>query len=238
MKLDILVFAAHPDDVELSCSGTVLKHIQLGYKGGIIALTQGELGSLGTAEIRAIESKNASQILGIHHRENLGFKDGFFEIDEAHLLKVIQVIRKFQPSIVLVNAKQDRHPDHKRGGDLVSRAAFLSGLVKIETNSDGQQQERWRPNVVYRYIQEQYIEPDFVVDISGFESKKLEAIKAFTSQFYDPNSTEPTTPIAKADYLEFVVARMKQFGTQINVPFGEGFTIERYIGVDNLFQLK
>ncbi|MCC6516943.1 MAG: bacillithiol biosynthesis deacetylase BshB1, partial [Chitinophagales bacterium] len=143
-----------------------------------------------------------------------------------------------QPSIVLVNAKQDRHPDHKRGGDLVSRAAFLSGLVKIETNSDGQQQERWRPNVVYRYIQEQYIEPDFVVDISGFESKKLEAIKAFTSQFYDPNSTEPTTPIAKADYLEFVVARMKQFGTQINVPFGEGFTIERYIGVDNLFQLK
>ncbi|MCC6515764.1 MAG: bacillithiol biosynthesis deacetylase BshB1, partial [Chitinophagales bacterium] len=137
MKLDILVFAAHPDDVELSCSGTVLKHIQLGYKVGIIDLTQGELGSRGTAEIRAIESKNASQILGIHHRENLGFKDGFFEIDEAHLLKVIQVIRKFQPSIVLVNAKQDRHPDHKRGGDLVSRAAFLSGLVKIETNSDG-----------------------------------------------------------------------------------------------------
>lgn len=238
MKLDILVFAAHPDDVELSCSGTVLKHINTGYKVGIVDLTKGELGSRGSAEIRAEESATASKILGIHVRENLGFRDGFFEIDETHLLKVIEVIRKYQPEIILANAKNDRHPDHKRGGDLVSRAAFLSGLVKVETVSDGKIQEKWRPKVVYRYIQEQYFEPDFVVDISGFETKKLEAIKAFTSQFYNPNSTEPQTPISREDYLDFVVARMKQFGGQINTQFGEGFTIERYIGVDDLFQLK
>ena len=238
MKLDILVFAAHPDDVELSCSGAVLKHINLGYKVGIIDLTKGELGSRGSAEIRAEESKKASEILGIHVRENLGFRDGFFEIDEAHLLKVIEIIRKYQPEIILANAKNDRHPDHKRGGDLISRAAFLSGLVKIETILDGKNQEKWRPKVVYRYIQEQYFEPDFVVDISGFETKKLEAIKAFTSQFYNPDSTEPVTPISREDYLEFVIARMKQFGGQINTQFGEGFTVERYIGVDDLFQLK
>jgi len=237
-KLDILVFAAHPDDVELSCSGTVLKHINLGYKVGIVDLTKGELGSRGSAEIRAQESAAASDILGIHVRENLGFRDGFFEIDEAHLLKIIEVIRKYQPEIVLVNAKNDRHPDHKRGGDLVSRASFLSGLIKIETTYNGLNQEKWRPKVVYRYIQEQYFEPDFVVDISGFETKKLEAIKAFKSQFYDPNSTEPLTPIAREDYLDFVVARMKQFGGQINTEFGEGFTKERYLGVDDLFQLK
>lgn len=237
-KLDILLFAAHPDDVELSCSGTVLKHISLGYKVGIVDLTKGELGSRGSAVIRAAESKIASKILGIHARENLGFRDGFFEIDEAHLLKVIEVIRKYQPEIVLANAKNDRHPDHKRGGDLVSRACFLSGLIKIETTLDGKIQEKWRPKVVYRYIQEQYYEPDFVVDISGFEEVKLEAIKAFSSQFYDPNSTEPATPISKSDYLDFVVARMKQYGTQINTTYGEGFTTERYLGVDDLFQLK
>ena len=237
-KLDILVFAAHPDDMELSCSGTVLKHIGLGYKVGVIDLTKGELGSRGSAEIRTAESSNASKILGIEVRENLGFRDGFFEIDETHLMKVIEVIRKYQPEIVLANAKDDRHPDHKRGGDLVSRAAFLSGLVKIETTLNGKNQDKWRPKALYRYIQEQYFEPDFVVDISGFETKKLEAIKAFKSQFYDPNSTEPLTPISREDYLDFVVARMKQYGGQINTAFGEGFTKERYLGVDDLFQLK
>ncbi len=238
MKLDILVFAAHPDDMELSCSGTVLKHIGLGYKVGIIDLTKGELGSRGSVDIRAEESINASKILGITVRENLGFRDGFFEIDETHLLKVIEIIRKYQPEIILVNAKNDRHPDHKRGGDLVCRAAFLSGLVKIETSMDGITQEKWRPKAVYHYIQEQYFEPDFVVDISGYETKKLEAIKAFKSQFYDPNSTEPLTPISREDYLDFVIARMKQFGGQINTEFGEGFTKERYLGVDDLFMLK
>lgn len=234
MKLDILVFAAHPDDVELACSGTVLKHINLGYKVGIIDLTRGELGTRGSAEIRTMESENATKILGIHARENLGFSDGFFEIDEAHLLKVVEVIRKYQPEIILANAASDRHPDHKRAGDLVSRANFLSGLVKIATAN----QAAWRAKAVYRYIQDNYIEPDFVVDISGFENKKLEAIKAFKSQFYDPNSTEPKTPISREDFLDFILARAKQFGRPINAEYAEGFTIERYIGVDDLFQLK
>ena len=233
-KLDILVFAAHPDDVELACSGTVLKHISLGYKVGIVDLTRGELGTRGSAEIRAEETRVASLILGIHSRENLGFRDGFFEIDEAHLLKMVEVIRKYQPEIILANAASDRHPDHKRAGDLVSRANFLSGLVKIETSN----QTAWRAKVVYRYIQDNYIEPDFVVDISGFEAKKLEAIKAFKSQFYDPNSTEPKTPISREDFLDIILARAKQLGRPINAEYGEGFTVERYIGVDDLFKLK
>mgnify|MGYP000980974680 FL=1 len=233
-KLDILVFAAHPDDVELACSGTVLKHISLGYKVGIVDLTRGELGTRGSAEIRAEETRVASSILGIHSRENLGFRDGFFEIDEAHLLRVVEVIRKYQPELILANAASDRHPDHRRAGDLVSRANFLSGLVKIETAN----QTAWRAKVVYRYIQDNYIEPDFVVDISGFEAKKLEAIKAFKSQFYDPNSTEPKTPISREDFLDFILARAKQLGRPINAEYGEGFTVERYVGVDDLFELK
>jgi bacillithiol biosynthesis deacetylase BshB1 len=233
-KLDILVFAAHPDDVELACSGTVLKHISLGYKVGIVDLTKGELGTRGSAEIRTAETKVASELLGIHIRENLGFRDGFFEIDEIHLLKVVEVIRKYQPNIILANAASDRHPDHKRAGDLVSRANFLSGLLKVQTEN----QTHWRAKAVYRYIQDNYMEPDFVVDISGFETKKLDAIKAFKSQFYDPNSNEPSTPISREDFLEFVLARAKQFGRPINAEYGEGFTVERYIGVDNLLSLK
>jgi len=237
-KIDILVFAAHPDDAELSCSGTILKHIQLGYKVGIIDLTQGELGSRGTKETRKKESAHSSQLLGISIRENLDFKDGFFEINEVHLLKVIEIIRKYQPELILANAINDRHPDHKRGGDLVSRAAFLSGLRKIDTIYKGNSQTPWRPKQVFRYVQEQYQKPDFIVDISGFEAQKLEAIKAFSTQFYNPNSTEPETPISKSDYLEFVTARMKQFGQAINTKYGEGFTIERTFGIDDLFQLK
>ncbi|MBP6323837.1 MAG: bacillithiol biosynthesis deacetylase BshB1 [Chitinophagales bacterium] len=233
-KLDILVFAAHPDDVELACSGTVLKHISLGYKVGIVDLTKGELGTRGSAAIRSEETKVASELLGIHIRENLGFRDGFFEIDEVHLLKVVEVIRKYQPEIILANAASDRHPDHKRAGDLVSRANFLSGLLKVQTEN----QTHWRAKAVYRYIQDNYMEPDFVVDISGFETKKLDAIKAFKSQFYDPNSNEPSTPISREDFLEFVLARAKQFGRPINAEYGEGFTVERYIGVDNLLSLK
>jgi bacillithiol biosynthesis deacetylase BshB1 len=234
MKLDLLVFAAHPDDVELACSGTVLKHISLGYKAGIVDFTRGELGTRGSAEIRAQESKKATDILGLHARENLGFRDGFFEMDESHLLKVISVIRKYQPEIILANAKNDRHPDHKRAGDLVSRANFLSGLIKVETGG----QSAWRAKAVYRFIQDHFIEPDIVVDITGFQDKKLEAIKAFKSQFYDPESREPQTPISKKDFLEFITARARQFGRPINAEYGEGFTVERYIGVDNLFQLK
>lgn len=237
-KLDILVFAAHPDDVELACSGTVLKHISKGYKVGIADLTRGELGTRGTAEIRAEESKKATEILGIHIRENLGFRDGFFEIDEAHLLKVVEIIRKYQPEIILANAKSDRHPDHPRGGDLVSRANFLSGLIKVVTSHDNKPQAAWRANAVYRYVQDNFIQPDFVVDITGFETKKMEAIKAFKSQFYDPNSTEPQTPISREDFLDFVMGRAKQFGRPIGVAYGEGFTVERYIGLDNLFSLR
>lgn len=234
MKLDILAFAAHPDDIELACSGTILKHISLGYKVGIVDLTRGELGSRGSAEIRDQESKHATAKLGLHVRENLGFRDGFFEIDEAHLLKVVQMIRKYQPEIILANSIEDRHPDHKRGGDLVSRANFLSGLVKIQTEN----QSAWRAKVVYRYIQEKNIEPDFVVDVTGFEMQKMETIKEFKSQFYDADSKEPQTPISREDYLDFVLAKMKQFGATIQVPYAEGFTIERSIGVDNLFNIK
>ncbi len=237
-KLDILVFAAHPDDVELACSGTVLKHISQGYKVGIIDLTRGELGTRGTAAIRTEESQKATEILGIHVRENLGFRDGFFEIDETHLLKVVEIIRKYKPEIILANAKSDRHPDHSRGGDLVSRANFLSGLIKVATSYDNQPQLAWRAKAVYRYVQDNFIQPDFVVDITGFELKKMEAIKAFKSQFYDPDSTEPPTPISREDFLDFVIGRAKQFGRPIGVDFGEGFTVERYIGLDNLFSLK
>lgn len=234
MKLDILAFAAHPDDIELACSGTILKQIGLGYKVGIVDLTRGELGTRGTADIRSQESKVASEILGIHARENLGFRDGFFEINEEHLLPIISMIRKYQPEIILANAASDRHPDHKRAGDLVARANFLSGLLKIET----QGQKYWRAKAVYRYIQDNFIEPDFVVDITGFEGKKIEAIKAFKSQFFDPESTEPTTPISKEDFIDFIIGRAKQFGRPINAEFGEGFTVERYIGIKDLFHLK
>ncbi|MFN8259619.1 MAG: bacillithiol biosynthesis deacetylase BshB1 [Chitinophagales bacterium] len=234
MKLDILVFAAHPDDVELACCGTVLKHISLGYKVGIVDLSRGELGTRGTADIRSQETLKSSEILGIQVRENLGFRDGFFEIDEQHLLSVIRVIRKYQPEIILANAASDRHPDHKRAGDLVSRANFLSGLIKIKTEN----QAHWRAKALYRYIQDNYIEPDFVVDISAFEDKKEEAIKAFKSQFFDPDSTEPQTPISREDFLDFIRGRAKQFGRPINAVFAEGFTVERYIGVNNLFHLQ
>lgn len=232
-KLDILLFAAHPDDVELACSGTVLKHIELGYKVGIVDLTRGELGTRGNAEIRSRESEKATEILGIHVRENLGFRDGFFEIDEVHMLSVVRMIRKYRPTIILANACTDRHPDHQRAGDLVSRANFLSGLLKVDTG-----QEKWRAKAVYRFIQDHFIEPDLVVDISGYMDKKLEAIKAFRSQFYDETSTEPQTPISGKDFLEFIVARAKQFGRPISAEYGEGFTVERYIGVDDLLELK
>ena len=234
MKLDILAFAAHPDDIELSCSGTIMKQVHLGNKVGIVDFTKGELGTRGTAEIRMEEAKAASEIMGILVRENLGFRDGFFEIDEKHLLGVIQLIRKFQPDVILANAASDRHPDHKRAGDLVSRANFLSGLRKIETVG----QNPWRAKVVYRYVQDNYVNPDFIVDISGYEHRKLETIKAFKSQFYDVTSTEPATPISKADFLDFIMARSKEFGRAIQAEYGEGFTVERHIGIENLMQLK
>ncbi|HEY8402142.1 MAG TPA: bacillithiol biosynthesis deacetylase BshB1 [Cytophagaceae bacterium] len=237
MKLDILVIAAHPDDAELSCAGTILKHIDLGYKVGIVDLTRGELGTRGTPELRDQEAGNASKILGLSVRENLQFADGFFEIDKAHCIELIKVIRKYQPDIVIANAVEDRHPDHGRGGALASRACFLSGLRKIETQFFGAKQSEWRPQAVFHYIQDRYIKPDFVVDISNYWDKKIEAIKAYKSQFYDPQSKEPETYISGADFFDFLVARSQEFGHSIGVKYAEGFTKERHLKINNLFDI-
>ena len=238
MKLDILAFGAHPDDVELGCSGTIAKEVSLGKKVGIIDLTRGELGTRGSVEIRNSESAKASEILGVSVRENLDMRDGFFINDEAHQLKIIQMLRKYRPEIVLCNAIIDRHIDHGKGSKLVSDACFLSGLVKIETELNGEKQQAWRPKVVYHYIQWQNIEPDFVVDISGFLDKKMESVLAYGSQFYDPNSNEPVTPIASKNFLDSVKYRAEDFGRLVGVEYAEGFTTERYLAVNSLADLK
>lgn len=237
MKLDILAFAAHPDDVELAASGTLLAHIAQGKTAGIVDLTRGELGTRGSAEIRDKEAEASSKILGIHARENLRMRDGFFVKDEEHLLKVITAIRKYQPEIVLCNAEFDRHVDHGRGGDLLHEACFLSGLKKIETTIDGKPQEAWRPKATYHYIQDYYTDPDIVVDITPYFDKKMESIMAFSSQFYDPNSKEPQTAISSKEFVEFIKARAMQFGRLINKEYGEGFTVKRPIGTSDLTAL-
>lgn len=237
MKLDILAFGAHPDDVELGCSGTIAKEISLGKKVGIIDLTRGELGTRGSVAIRNAESEKATQLLGVSVRENLDMRDGFFVNDEAHQLKIIEMIRKYQPEIVLCNAIQDRHIDHGKGSKLVSDACFLSGLRKIETKVNGVLQQVWRPKVVYHYIQWENLQPDFVVDISGFIDIKMESILAYSSQFYDPNSNEPESPISSKNFLESVKYRAQDLGRIIGVPHGEGFTVERYLAVNSLSDL-
>lgn len=237
MKLDILVFAAHPDDAELAVAGTILKHVKLGYKVGVIDLTQGELSTRGSVELRKQEADNASQILGLSVRENLKFADGFFLNDATHQLEIIKKIRQYQPDIILCNAIYDRHPDHGRAGQLVVEAAFYAGLAKIESILDGKQQSPWRPKVVYRYIQFYSIQPDFVVDISEEIDQKMEAIKAYQSQFYDPNSNEPETVIARKEYLDAVKSRDMDHGKSIGTVYAEGFTKERLIGVNNLMNL-
>ena len=237
MKLDILAFGAHPDDVELGCSGTIAKEISLGKKVGIIDLTRGELGTRGSVAIRNSESEKATQLLGVSVRENLDMRDGFFVNDEAHQLKIIEMIRKYQPEIVLCNAIQDRHIDHGKGSKLVSDACFLSGLRKIETKVNGVLQQVWRPKVVYHYIQWENLQPDFVVDISGFIDIKMESILAYSSQFYDPNSDEPESPISSKNFLESVKYRAQDLGRIIGVPHGEGFTVERYLAVNSLSDL-
>ncbi|MGV8947114.1 MAG: bacillithiol biosynthesis deacetylase BshB1 [Lutibacter sp.] len=237
MKLAILAIGAHPDDVELGCGATIAKEISLGKKVGILDLTQGELGTRGSAEIRAEEAKNGAKILGVEVRENLGFADGFFVNDKKHQIEIIKVIRKYKPEIVLCNAFDDRHIDHPKGSKLVSDACFLSGLVKVETILDGIQQEAWRPKFVYHYIQWKNLEPDFVVDVSGFMDKKMEAVKAYSSQFYDPNSTEPSSPISSKNFLDSVKYRAQDLGRLIGAEYAEGFNTERYVAVksfDNL----
>lgn len=239
MKLDILAFAAHPDDVELAASGTVIKHIQKGKKVGIIDLTKGELGSRGSAETRSIEAQNSANIMGLSIRENLDLGDGFFEENEASLLKVISMLRKYQPEIVLCNSVTDRHPDHARAGNLVSRACFLSGLLKVETKIDGAHQMPFRPKNIYRYIQDRWIEPDVIVDISEQFELKMKSILAFETQFYNPdkNIEGPETPISSKDFIDFLKGRAIQFGRLINTQYGEGFNVERPIGVDDLTDL-
>ena len=238
MKLDILAFGAHPDDVELGCSGTILKEVSLGKTVGIVDLTRGELGTRGSAEIRDQEASDAAKILGVSVRENLNMRDGFFVNDEKHQLEIIKMIRKYQPEIVLCNAIDDRHIDHGKGSKLVSDACFLSGLLKIETMHDGEIQKPWRPKVVYHYIQWKNIEPDFVVDITGFTDKKIESILAYRSQFYDPNSKEPESPISSKNFLESLNYRSRDLGRLTGVEHAEGFTVERYLAVNSLGDLK
>ena len=223
MKLDILVMAAHPDDAELSCAGTILKHIAAGKKVGIVDFTRGELGTRGTPEIRLQESADATKILGLHARENLGIRDGFFKNDEETQLKLIEVIRKYQPEIVLANALEDRHPDHGKGAQLAIDACFLSGLRQIKTGD----LPAWRPTQVYHYIQDRYLEPDFVVDISANWDQKEAAIRAFKSQFFDPTSAEPASYISSPDFLNFIQARAMEMGHKIGVKYGEGFQSQK-----------
>ena len=238
MKLDILAIGAHPDDVELGCGATIAKEIAQGKKIGIIDLTRGELGTRGSAEIRDAESNSAAKILGVAVRENLAFSDGFFVNNKKHQLEIIKVIRKYQPEIVLCNAIDDRHIDHSKGSKLVSDACFLSGLMKIETIINGVSQKAWRPKQVYHYIQWKNIEPDFVIDVSGFIDTKLNAVKAYSSQFYDPNSKEPSSPITSKNFLDSIVYRAQDLGRLVGVEHAEGFNSERYVAVksfDNLF---
>ena len=234
MKLDILAFGAHPDDVELGCGATLAKEISLGKKVGIVDLTRGELGTRGSADLRDIEAKNAAEILGISVRENLCFEDGFFENNKKNQLEIIKMIRKYQPKIVLCNAIEDRHLDHGKGSKLVSDACFLSGLLKIETSINGEAQEKWRPENVYHYIQWKDIKPDFVVDVSGFIDLKIQAVLAYSSQFFNPKNKEPETPITSRNFIDSIQYRARDLGRLIGVSHAEGFTTERYIAVKNL----
>ncbi len=237
-KVDILAFAAHPDDIELGASGTIMKHIAQGKTVAIVDLTQGEMGSRGTIQTRYEEAAAASDIMGVKFRENLQMADGFFEINEANKRKVVEQIRRFQPTIVLANAVHDRHPDHGRGGQLVSEACFLSGLIKVETEWNGENQAAHRPKAVYHYIQDYYITPDFVVDVTDFYDRKMDSIQAYKTQFFNPNSKEPQTPISAQGFLDSISSRMMEFGRPIGVKYAEGFTVERFIGVNDLFDLK
>ena len=238
IKLDILAFGAHPDDVELGCGGTIAKEIANGKKVGIIDLTRGELGTRGDSETRDKESSDASKILGLEIRENLGFRDGFFINDEIHQLEVIKMIRKYKPEIVLCNAQDDRHIDHPKGAELVSDSCFLSGLRKIMTKLNGSNQTEWRPKNVYHYIQWKNSSPDFLIDISGFIEKKLQAIQAYSSQFFDPNSNEPETLISNKNFISNVINRSADLGRLINVEHAEGFTSKKSIGINCLHDLK
>jgi bacillithiol biosynthesis deacetylase BshB1 len=234
MKVDILFIAAHPDDVELCCAGTVFKHIEEGATIGIIDLTAGELGTRGNASIRAKEAAEASRVMGISFRSNLGLRDGFFDLSESNKLPVIRAIRKHQPEIIITNAIRDRHPDHGRAAQLVAESSFLAGLVKIETEEDGALLNAWRPRQVYHMIQDRYISPEICVDISAYIDRKISAVMAFESQFYNPLSEEPHTPISGLDFIEFLKARAREMGRLIGVEYAEGYTTTGPVRKNNL----
>jgi len=237
MKLDILAIGAHPDDIELSCAGTIAKEVDKGKKVGVLDLTRGELGTRGTAETRDQEAAEAAKILGLTIRENLNFKDGFFINNEEHQLEIIKIIRKYKPEIVLCNAIDDRHIDHGKGSKLVSDACFLSGLLKIETKVNGKMQEAWRPKHVYHYIQWKNITPDIAVDITGYMDIKLNSVKAYKTQFFDKDSREPSTPISSDNFFDSITYRARDLGRLIGTEHAEGFTVERYPAVDSIFDL-
>ncbi len=234
VKLDVLAIGVHPDDVELGCSGTILVALSEGKKVGIVDLTRGELGTRGSAEIRKIEAANAAKVLGVHLRENIGLADGFFLNDEAHQRKVITMIRKYQPEIILCNAPEDRHPDHGRSSKLVSDAAFLSGLRKIETELNGVSQQAWRPKYVFHYLQDRFLQPDFVVDISEHMDKKIESVLSYTTQFFNPDLDEPQTYISSPEFMESVKARAMMLGKRIGVKYAEGYLSDKMIGVKSM----
>lgn len=237
MKLDILAIGAHPDDVELGCGATLAKEIHSGKKVGILDLTRGELGTRGSAEIREKEASQAAKVLGVAFRLNLALADGFFVNDKESQLEIVKIIRKYKPDIVLCNALEDRHIDHGKGGRLASDACFLSGLRKIETRISGVEQEAWRPKNVYHYVQWKNVEPDVVVDVSGYLDKKLEAVFTFESQFHKKDVNEPETPISSTNFRDSITYRAQDMGRLIGVAHGEGFTSERYVAVDSLFKL-
>ena len=235
--VDILAFGAHPDDVELSAAGTLIKHINIGYSVGIIDLTMGEMGTRGTSKIRALEAEQAMKIIGAKFRQNLKMPDSFIDLSKKSIEKVVEVIRANQPKIILCNAVKDRHPEHGIAASLVSKACFISGLTKYETFFDGQAQVPHRPQNIYHYIQDQWIEPDFVVDISKEMDQKVKAVKAFESQFYNPKSKEPNTPISSKDFMDSILSKANLLGRIIGRSFGEGFTVERPIGTNDLLKI-
>lgn len=241
--LDLLVMTVHPDDAELGSGGTIAKHVSMGKRVGIVDLTRGELGSRGSAEIRDQEAAAAAEILGLVIRENLQMKDGFFANDEAHQLKVVQAIRKHRPEILITNALHDRHPDHGRAGNLVNDAVFLAGLRRIETlGEDGRPQEAFRPRLLLQLIQDQYIKPDIVVDVSAHWETKVRSVQAYSSQFfstdYQQSEDEPQTYISRPDFMDYIEGRAREYGKYINAQYGEGYTCRRLLGVDDLFVLR
>lgn len=237
MKLNILAITAHPDDVELCCAGTLLRQMDLGHSVGIIDLTHGELGTRGSGPLRLKEARASADVMGIDVRENLGLPDGFFDHSKENQLAIARIVRKYRPDIVIANAIHDRHPDHGRAAKLTSDACFISGLVKVPTELDGAPQEAWRPRAMYHIIQDYRLKPDICVDVTKYMDKRLEAIRCFSSQFYDPNSEEPNSPISGKEFLDVIIANARMYGRSIGAEFGEAFTVQRPIGVRDILSL-